>query len=128
MTVTVLSSRVEGFAQFLTAILIFLFVLALTYFTTRFVGNYQKNQYAYRNFEAVESFKITNGKYLQLVRIGEKYVVLGIGKDSVSMICEVPEEDVKRQKEQGTITKDTFKILFEKARGGPRERDDSHDE
>ena len=128
MTILVLASRLEGFAQFLTAILMFLFVLALTYFTTRFVGNYQKNQFAYRNFEAIESFKIANGKYLQLVKIGQKYVVLGIGKDSISMICEIPEEDIKKQSEQGTITRDTFKSLLEKARGRSGEREDSHDE
>lgn len=128
MTVMVLLSRAEGFAQFLTAILMFLFVLAITYFTTRFVGNYQKSRYAYRNFDSIEVFKIANGKYLQLVKIGKKYVVLGIGKDSVSMVCEIPEEDVRKQEEQGTITKDTFKVLFEKARGFSGERDDSHDE
>ena len=127
MYFAVLSSRAEGFAQFLTAILIFLLVLALTYFTTRFVGNFQKNQFAYRNFEAIESFRITNGKYLQLVRIGGKYIVLGIGKDSVSMICEIPEEDIKTSSE-GVMSKDAFAELFNKAKAKVGKRDDSHEE
>ena len=127
MYFAVLSSRAEGLAQFLTAILIFLLVLALTYFTTRFVGNFQKNQFAYRNFEAIESFRITNGKYLQLVRIGGKYIVLGIGKDSVSMICEIPEEDIKTSSE-GVMSKDAFAELFNKAKAKVGKRDDSHEE
>lgn len=129
MTLLVVSSRAESFAQFLTAILIFVFVLLVAYFTTRFVGKFQKTQMGYRNFEVIESFKITNGKYLQLVKIGSKYVVIGIGKDSVTMICEVPEEEIKKASEQGVVP-DAFKDILSKtkARIGKRDGDDSHDE
>ena len=127
MTIIFLSSRAEGFAQFVTAILIFLFVLVLTYFTTRFVGKFQQTRLGYRNFESIESFRITNGKYLQLVRVGSKYVVIGIGKDSVTKICELSEEDVKLLSEQPQMS-DTFKDLMDKARMRVGKRDDSHDE
>jgi len=127
MSSVVISTSTDGFAQFLTAILIFLFVLALTYFTTRFIGKIQKNQLNSRNFEAIESYRITNGKYLQLVKVGTKYVVIGIGKDSVSMICEVSEEDIKLPKEQEAMP-DAFKSLMEKAKMRVGKRDDSHDE
>lgn len=127
MTFVILSTKAESFAQFLTAILIFLFVLFLTYFTTRFVGKFQKTQYGYRNFESIESFKITNGKYLQLVRIGTKYVVLGIGKDSVNVICEVPKEDVVELTEHAVMP-DSFKDFIDKAKMRVGKRDDSHDE
>ena len=126
MTILILSSRAEGFAQFITAILIFVFVLALTCFTTRFVGKFQQVR-GYRNFESIESFRITNGKYLQLVRVGSKYIVIGIGKDSVTKICEVSEEDVKLLSEQQQMP-DAFKDLIDKARMRVGKRDDSHDE
>lgn len=127
MTLLILSSRVESFAQFMTAILIFIFVLALTYFTTRFVGKFQKSQAGYRNFETIETYRISNGKYLQLVRVGSKYMVIGIGKDSVSVVCEIPEEDV--QKFQDTdMVQDAFKSFMDKARMRVGKRDDSHDE
>lgn len=127
MTIIALLTRAESFAQFVTAILIFLFVLALTYFTTRFVGKFQKNQLGYRNFEPIESYRVTNGKYLQLVRIGEKYIVIGIGKDSITMICEVPEEEVTLLSEKGAVT-DAFKDFMDKAKARVGKRDDSHDE
>ena len=38
------SSRLEAFAQLITLVLIFAFVLALTYFATKWVGNYQKEK------------------------------------------------------------------------------------
>lgn len=127
MTVTMITSRVESFAQFLTAILIFIFVLALAYLATRFAGSYQKTRMAYRNFELIETFRITNGKYLQLVKVGAKYIVLGIGKDSVSMICEVPKEDVQLFSEP-TKAADAFKDIMDKAKKRLGKQDDSHEE
>lgn len=129
MKLLLVSSRAESFAQFLTAVLIFIFVLLVAYFTTRFVGKFQKSQLAYRNFEAIESFKIMNGKYLQLVKIGSKYVVIGIGKDNVTMICEVPEEEIKTASEQGVVS-DAFRDILAKtkARISKRDGDDSHGE
>ena len=112
--VGITTSRAESVIQFLTVFLVFLLVLALTYFTTRFVGMYQKNAYSNRNIEAIETFRITNGKYLQIVRIGEKYYALGISKDNISTICEVPQEDIKPI-ESGQAT-ESFRSIMEKAK------------
>ncbi len=109
--------RAESFTQFLTVILVFLLVLALTYLTTRFVGNYQKVRSANRNFEIIETCRITNGKYLQIVKIGEKYVVIGIGKDDITKICELSPEDVKPVTENAPgQSVEAFKAIFDKAR------------
>ena len=111
-----LSDRAESFTQFLTVILVFLLVLALTYFTTRFVGNYQKARSVNRNFEVIETFRITNGKYLQIVKIGEKYMVIGIGKDNITSICELSADDIKPVTESPSQSIETFKNILDKAR------------
>jgi len=38
MTVALMSSRLEAFAQLFTLLIVFIFVLAATYFATRFVS------------------------------------------------------------------------------------------
>ena len=112
-----LTDRAESFTQFLTVILIFLLVLGLTYLTTRFVGNYQKIRSINRNFEVIETLRITNGKYLQIVRVGGKYVVIGIGKDSITKVCELSEDDIKPVPEEtGIQSSDMFKAIFDKAK------------
>ncbi len=109
--------RAESFTQFLTVILVFILVLGLTYFTTRFVGSYQKVRGINRNFEVIETLKITNGKYLQIVKIGEKYVVIGIGKDNITSICELDPSDVKPLPEVTTPQSiEAFKAIFDKAK------------
>ena len=111
-----LSDRAESFTQFLTVILVFLLVLALTYFTTWFVGNYQKARSVNRNFEVIETYRITNGKYLQIVKIGEKYMVIGIGKDNITSICELSADDIKPVTESPSQSIETFKNILDKAR------------
>ena len=114
------NSRAESFTQFLTVFLVFLLVLALTYFTTRFVGAFQKTNSFNMNFEAVETYRITNGKYLQLVRVGEKYLVIGISKDNVNLICEISEDeiDLTRNKphSKGLYGSEAFKSIMEQAK------------
>ena len=125
--VLALGDRAESFSQFLTVILVFLLVLALTYLTTRFVGNYQKARSVNRNFDVIETYRITNGKYLQIVRIGEKYVVIGIGKDSVTKICDLSADDIKPVSEQPVQSVEAFRSILDKAKerigkGGKNEK------
>ena len=116
MVLAQLTDRAESFTQFLTVMLVFVLVLAITYLTTRFVGNYQKARSVNRNFEVIETYRITNGKYLQIVKIGEKYVVIGIGKDNVTSICELSADDIKPAPESPGFGVDAFKSLLDKAR------------
>lgn len=115
MTQTGYTSGAESFVQFLTVFLVFLLVIVLTYFTTRFVGSFQKKASFNRNFEAVETIRITNGKYLQLVRVGKKYIVIGIAKDSVNFITEVNEDDIDLSYDDKGAS-EAFRDIMDKAR------------
>ena len=111
----IISGSVEGAAQFLTVLLIFFAVLALTYFTTRFIGKYQKLQGYNRNFEAIETYRLTGNKYLQIVRVGKRYFVVSIGKDEVNLISEISEDDIDLSIGD-YAPNDRFKQIFETAR------------
>ena len=80
--------------QFLTLLLIFAFVLAVTYYTTKFVANYQKGKMSRANMSVIEGLRISPDKYLELVKIGERYYVISVCKNSISLICEVPKEEL----------------------------------
>lgn len=116
MAQTGFTSRSESFIQFLTVFLVFILILVLTYYTTKFVGGFQKSFSSNRNIEAIETFKITNGKYLQLVRVGNKYVLIGIAKDSINTICEIAEEDLDLSLNDKPQATESFKMIMEKAR------------
>ena len=76
----------ESFAQLMTVLIIFLIVLAMTYLTTRWIANYQKEYNINHNIEVIETFKLTTNKYIQIVKAGDKYLVIGICKDSITML------------------------------------------
>ena len=118
-----LAMKYEGAAQFATVLLIFLFVLAVTYFTTRFIGNYQKARNFNRNFETLEVFRVTNNKFLQLIRVGKRYFIISIGKDSVELISEINEEDIDLSANDDN-TGDKFMELFENAKNKLTKRSD----
>lgn len=85
----------NSFAQFMTVLLIFVIVLAITYFVTRFIGVYQKTQGRTGNIELIESARISPSVYVQIVRVGSKYVALSVGKDNSSFLCELSEDEIR---------------------------------
>lgn len=122
--VSLISGKVEGTAQFLTVFVIFLVVLAITYYTTRFIGRYQKLQGFNRNFEAIETYRVTTNKFLQLVRVGKRYFVIAVGKDEISLISELSEDDFDVSSNDNPVANDRFKQIFEVARDKITKRGD----
>ncbi len=79
----------EDFLKLLAALLIFAGVLALTYFTTRYIAKIQKTRFYGGNIEIIESQQLAVNKTLYLVKIGEEYYALAAGKDTVNVIGKV---------------------------------------
>ena len=119
-----ITGKTEGAAQFLTVFVIFLAVLAITYYTTRIVGKYQKLQGFNRNFEAIETYRVTGNKFLQLIRVGKRYFIVAVGKDEISLISEVSEEDIELDPGVNSVANDRFKQIFEVARDKITKRGD----
>lgn len=105
---------IRSVAQLLTVFLIFILVLFLTYWTTRFAGNFQKQQMAGKNIQVMETVSVSNGKFLQIVKIGNRYFVIGVSKDNITYLCELKEEDLDFSSSQSTG--DSFKNILEKFR------------
>ena len=93
-------------------ILIFVIVLVVCYYTTKFVAGRQLVQKKIGNFETVETFAIAQNKYLQLVRMGNKYVVLSVTKDSVNVITELEEAEVCQVQKEVFVSGKSFKEIL----------------
>ncbi len=64
------------------------------------------------NMELVEAFRIAPGKYIQIVKIGTRYLALAVCKDTVTLLTELREDEVKMTEKKELVS---FKELFEKA-------------
>ena len=87
-------SGVDSVVQFLTVLIMFVFVLGITYFTTRYIAKVQKGQMSNKNMELIDTLRISNNKYLQIVRVGEKFYCMAVCKDSVTMLGELQKEEL----------------------------------
>ena len=106
------SDSANAYLQFMTVLILFVFVLVITFWVTKWIAGYQKGRTINANMELIETFRLTNNKYIQIIRVGQKYLAVAIGKDSVTMLAEIPEEELMLSSDDGTQA--GFKELFEK--------------
>jgi flagellar protein FliO/FliZ len=105
----------DSFVQFITVLLIFVFVLAITYFVTRWIGGFNRRQSISGNIEVIESARIAPNIFVEIVRIGKRYVALSVSKESSAYICDVPEEDIVFR-EDGSAGGVNFSDILNKVR------------
>lgn len=106
MYLTSTMNTVDNFLQFIAVIFIFVAILVAAYFVTRWIGTAGMSQYQNKNIRIIEGCRVGQNKMVQIVKVGNKYFVLGIGKDEISCLGEVKEEDL-------AITEDEIKPLPE---------------
>ncbi len=107
------SNSMNSYLQFMTVLILFVFVLGITYFVTKWIGGYQKSRSFNANVEVIETFHLANNKYIQIIRVGKKYLAVAIGKDSVTMLTEIPEEQLMLSEGVDDI-QPSFKELLDK--------------
>lgn len=104
----------DSYAQFITVLLVFVIVLGITALTTKWIANYQKQQSANVNIQVIETTRIANNKYVQIIRAGDKFMVIAVCKDTVTMLGEIPKEQIK---EGDSGHNSGFKEIFERIVG-----------
>lgn len=105
----------DSIVQLITVLLIFIFVLALTYFTAKLTAGIQKGRYQSANVEILETFKIAPTKYIQVVKIGGKYFSYIVCKETVTLLGELTGDDIAEfadKNENSALV--SFKDIFEK--------------
>lgn len=103
----------SGYAQFLTVLIVLVVVLAITALVTKWMANYQKGVSSGRNIEVIETTRVANNKWMQIVRVGNTYKVLAISKENITYLGEVDPSELKEIKSDGN--KFAFKSMFSKA-------------
>ncbi len=106
-----LSTGLESVIQFITVLLIFVFVLVITWISTKYMAGIQKDRYKTGNMELIETLRISNNKYMQIVRVGSKYYCMAVCKDTVTMLGEIRKEEMIFSDNNVSANMDFHKIL-----------------
>lgn len=84
--------------QLFFLIFIFLFVVALAVFCTKWIANLTfLNKYLKKGpsvITVIERIGVSQNASVQLLKVGKVYVLIGITRDKISFLTEVDEEDV----------------------------------
>ncbi|MBQ8188842.1 MAG: flagellar biosynthetic protein FliO [Lachnospiraceae bacterium] len=88
------ASKLDSVVQFLTVLIIFIFVLGATWLTSKYIAGFQKGKMRGNNFEMIDSFRISQNNVVQILRIGQRYVAVAVCKDSVALLAELSEDEI----------------------------------
>ena len=122
------SGRTDYYVQFLTVLVIFVFVLMITYWVTKWTAGYQKGQTANANMEILETIRLSNNKLVQIIRVGRKYLAVAICKDTVTMLTEIPEQDLIFSDKNFSKTQGFKEILEKMQKKNFLEKEDGRDD
>lgn len=109
-------SRVESLFNLFGMILVFLFILGIAYLTTRMLGDSKLLKQRNKNIDIIETYKLGPNKFIQIIKVGEKYVAIGIGKDEIEYLTELPKEQLILDSilNQRTNSPESFKDILAK--------------
>lgn len=106
---------VSAISQLITVLVIFVLVLGLTYYATRWIAKYQKVNGFGGNIEIVESLRLSTTQCIQIIRVANKYLVIAVSKDQVTLLKELGEEEYEppavKNGEQPDFSKELSKVL-----------------
>lgn len=121
----------NSYAQLITVLIIFVLVLGVTAVVTKWLAGYQKQQSVGSNIQVIETSRISNNKYIQILRVGDTYMVIAVCKDTITLLGQISEEGLKLEKTGGDFS---FRELLERvarrnsAAVGEPEESREHDE
>ncbi len=105
----------DDFLELIGVLLIFVFVLAITYLGSKWMAGYQKVHMKSKNLQIIETVAAGNNKMICLVKAGTEYLVVAVGKDEIHPLATLTEEqliDLSFKAEGTTRKEETFQEVF----------------
>lgn len=87
-------------------------VMAMAYITTRYVGAYSIKRFNNSNMKLIEVMPIGNQKFIYIVKVVDKHMVLAVTKDDIRLLDTVDGGKILERKDEGLIGKD-FRSIFD---------------
>ncbi len=108
------TSSIDSITQFVTVLILFIAVLAVTYLVTRYIGGLQRGQTKGNNIEVIETVRIGQNQCVEIVRVADRYLAVGIGKEEVTMLAELDKDSVDLPQEGSGVMQSFKEILNRK--------------
>lgn len=85
-----------------------------------------------KNIQVVETFRVNNNKFIQIIQVGKKYLVISVCRDVINILTELTEEELvwnpPQDQGKGMKANESFQEVFGRLKDKfPRKRA-GHDE
>ena len=84
----------DGVVQLITVLIIFVLVLFITLYVTRWIAGFQKSQLSGSNMKVIETMRLTPNQFVQIVKIGEQYLAIAVSKEQVTVLTKLDEAEI----------------------------------
>ena len=102
--------------ELIGVLLIFVFVLAITYLASKWMAGYQKGKMKSKNLQIIETIPAGTNKMICLVKAGTEYLVVSVGKDEIHPLMTLKEEQLTDlsflSEGNGSLTGESFQEIF----------------
>lgn len=106
------SSSSNGYMQLIVMLLVFVIILYASYAVTRWLAKKGVLGSKTQNITFVETYRINQTKQIAIVKIGKRYHAVGITKEHMEYLTEVPEEELVLQEEHSQTEPASFREVL----------------
>lgn len=98
--------------QLCAVLIVFILVLAATYYVTKWVAKSGAIQPHSKNIKVIETFKIAPNKYIQIIQLGDQFYSIGVTKENITFLTPLTEEQLDfTEKENSSHTMNFRDVL-----------------
>lgn len=84
----------KGISQIIYIFILCIVVFVGAYYTSRLLGNYQLNNKKLSNLKILEVISVGPQKTIQLIKVGNEFILVGVTKDKITFLKEVSEANI----------------------------------
>lgn len=111
------SDSLALFGQVVFTVIVFIFVVLLAYYATKLLASAKILKSGGNNVRLIERVAVSQTNSVQLIKVGEKYFLIGVAKDHVSFLAEVNKEDIMTNENEPFEAKNPFQSIFNQIMG-----------
>lgn len=114
------SSSSGGYIQLIVMLLVFVVILYASYAVTRWLAKKGVLGSKTKNITFVESYRVNQNKQIAIIRIGKRYHAVGITKEHLEYLTEIPEEELQLEEEGVQTEAASFREVLKNSVKGVR--------
>lgn len=86
----------QNMMQWIGVLATFFLVVFLAYLSSKWVARFQNAKTPKKNIKVIERYFVRNGQAIEIIQIGNRYIAIGIGKNEISYLTELEEEQLQQ--------------------------------